>query len=130
MKIRWNSQSVRWRISPSELAALQRGDSVEETLSVGAGVAWCARLQIGAATRLDGEAALVTLTLSREDCAQLGEAEREGVYFNADGFRYFVEKDFPCAHPRAAEAMEPPGETFAAPPGFEERKGPGRGAAN
>jgi len=32
--------------------------------------------------------------------------------------RYFIEKDFPCIHPRAADALEGPSETFAPPPGF------------
>ena len=38
------------------------------------------------------------------------------------GFRYFIEKDFPCAHPRPAEAMEAPSECFAVPVGFAGRK--------
>jgi hypothetical protein len=47
------------------------------------------------------------------------------VYFQtADSapFRYFIEKDFPCVHPRAAEALEPRTETFPPPPDFEARK--------
>jgi hypothetical protein len=36
--------------------------------------------------------------------------------------RYFVEKDFPCVHPRPVDAMGEPSETFAPPPGFGVRK--------
>jgi hypothetical protein len=41
---------------------------------------------------------------------------------SADRTRYFVEKDFPCAHPRTGDAMEKPSETFKPPAGFEARK--------
>jgi hypothetical protein len=58
---------------------------------------------------------------SREDREKLAVPETEGVYFTTNRpdrglIRYFIEKDFPCIHPRAAEALEGPSETFAPPP--------------
>ena len=127
MKIRWNSQSVRLRISPSELASLEKGEAVEETLRLGGASSWRARLEPAASTGLKTSGVVLSFSLSAADLARLTDAENEGVYFTLDGFRYFVEKDFPCAHPRAAEAAEPAAETFEPPVGFEERKSSGQG---
>jgi hypothetical protein len=121
VKIRWTQNSVRLRITPSELSTLERGEAVEESLALGEG-SWRAKLQIGETTKLETKGASLIFSLSATDRAQLSDDSAEGVYFSENGFRYFVEKDFPCAHPRAAEAAEPVSETFLPPPGFEERK--------
>lgn len=110
------------RITPGELEALGRGEAIEETLRFGGSASWVASLVPAVATQFAVVGSLATVTLSPEDCARLADPEAEGVYFTADDFRYFVEKDFPCAHPRAAEALEPETSTFAPPPGFNERK--------
>ena len=131
MKIRWTQNSVRFRITPSELAAIERGEAVIETLqlpgAVAAGaVAWCAAIiPTAEETTLTFESGKLNLSLSKADLQQLAVPENEGVYFQAQGelaFRYLIEKDFPCAHPRAADALEPTTETFVPPSGFEERK--------
>jgi hypothetical protein len=44
------------------------------------------------------------------------------VYLREGELRFYIEKDFPCAHPRAGEAEEAPTPTFTPPPGFEARK--------
>lgn len=134
MKIRWNQSSLRLRITPSELAALESGGSIRESLQFprAVGNGWDVSISVG-----DNEAALwqdesgVNLRLSPADLARLSEPEREGVYFTSrDGARpiaYYVEKDFPCAHPRAEEVQAlsasgpPTEETFPAPPHFAER---------
>jgi hypothetical protein len=131
MKIRWTQNSVRFRITPSELAAIERGEAISETLQLPGGsasdaVAWCAAIMPTAnETSLRFEAGTLRLFLSEADRQQLSMPEHEGVYFQAQGepaLRYFIEKDFPCAHPRAADALEPATETFTPPAGFEERK--------
>jgi hypothetical protein len=76
-------------------------------------------------TSLRFESGALRLSLSEADRQKLSAPENEGVYFQSEGepsLRYFIEKDFPCAHPRAADALEPATETFAPPAGFEERK--------
>lgn len=125
MKVRWTESSLRLRITPTELAALNRGETVRTRLGFGGGAWDVALVPQADATDLrwaDGEARLL---LSAEDGGRLAHPEAEGVYFELDGpepIRFFVEKDFPCAHPSAAEAREPVTEAFAPPPDFEARK--------
>lgn len=126
MKIRWTQNSVRFRITPSELMAIEHGQHVKETLSLPDGAGWSAAIVPAAgATSLDFASNQLRISLGESDRHLLSEPEREGVYFGADGengLRFFIEKDFSCAHPRAADALEPATETFKPPVGFEERK--------
>ena len=107
-----------------ELEALRRGERVAEELCLPGGC-WRAVIVPG-----DGLTAMALadgylhLALSRADCERLADPGTEGVYFHLETgprLRYFVEKDFPCVHPRAPEAREAEGETFAPPEGFAER---------
>ncbi len=122
MKIRWTAESVRFRITPAELLALQGGQALTESL-LGA---WNAIVEpMTAETQLLTKPAEIRVCLAREEVDRLAEPEREGIYFQQQEgavIRYYVEKDFPCAHPRASEALEPPTETFNPSPEFEERK--------
>src|ERR1051326_5474096 len=116
MKIRRTHESVRFRISPSEFAALQRGESVQELLAGDETSAWRAEIiPQGLTTSIQFGPGLVRVLISAEDRLRLADPEAEGVYFQreeAPALRYYIEKDFPCAHPRAAEANEPQTETF------------------
>lgn len=123
MKVRWTEGGLRLRITPTELAALERGEPVGETLAV-LGGGWQVTLlpnAVVSAVRGDGGGA-VTFALSSADVSRLSDPESEGVYFERDGFAFYVEKDFPCVHPRASELTAPETETFAPPAGFDERK--------
>jgi hypothetical protein len=124
MKVRWTRNSVRLRITPSELEDLQRGQTVTEMLSLPGGN-WSATIRPHAPqTSLALEQSELVLSLSEDDLARLSAPDHEGVYFNTEGeppLRYFIEKDFPCAHPRAADALEPASETFAPSTDFLER---------
>ncbi len=122
MKIRWNKSSIRFRITPGELQSLQNGAAIEEVLQLPGGAAWSTQVIPNHQTRLVFRSGVLQVHLGASDCAALSIPENEGVYFRDGEFRYFIEKDFPCAHPRASEAAEPKTETFAAPPNFEERK--------
>lgn len=125
MKIRWTQGSVRFRISPTELERLERGETVIETLSPPGVGRWSAALGPGAQTSIALDGSALRLSLADADRDRLTAPDAEGVYFHTAGaapMRYYVEKDFPCAHPRAAEAQEPAGETFAPPDDFEARK--------
>ena len=123
MKIRWTKDSIRFRITPSEMEQLQRGARIEEALSFGSGE-WRAQIDSAQRHRVTFEEGRVTIELSADDLATLAIPENEGIYFhqNAVPNRYFIEKDYPCAHPRGSEAMEPKTETFPAPDDFLERK--------
>lgn len=118
MKVRWTADSIRLRITPTELDALIRNEIVREEVSFGRGE-WSARIVPGCAktdfTFADGA---LQINLAAHDRARLAQTEAEGVYFDrSDDYplRLCIEKDFPCVHPRPAEAREPQTETFTAP---------------
>jgi hypothetical protein len=112
VKIRWNEKALRLRITPSELEALRSNQAVVESLPFGA---WQMILEARMpATTLSSRGSQVHFHLSDADLERFLEPSIEGVYFERDGFRYYVEKDFPCEHPRPAEAQES-NETFPRP---------------
>ncbi len=119
MKIRWNANSLRLRITPAELAALLRGEDAGQALSLTRTLAWAVTVRPSAPlTALICEGQNVVITLSLADLESLARPDAEGVYFGADtpgGPRYYIEKDFPCTHPRADEAAEIEAETFPGP---------------
>ena len=119
MKVRWNAASLRLRITPSELAALGRGEKIGQHLSVTPDFAWTIAVRASALhTSLITEGQTVIITLSPDDLTALARPDAEGVYFRqegASGLRYYIEKDFPCTHPRAGEAAEVEAETFPGP---------------
>ncbi|HZT41980.1 MAG TPA: hypothetical protein VFA07_07310 [Chthonomonadaceae bacterium] len=124
MKIRWTGGSVRFRITPSELEALERGQTVREELAVGDG--WSAAIFPGTATTgIELKASELILHLSDADGKRLAAPDAEGVYFTQEGkqpLRYYIEKDFPCIHPRASQVKEDSGETFSPTEEFTARK--------
>ena len=127
MKVRWTPESIRFRITPGELEQLRAGQGVTSVLRIPGG-SWQATITPAipdAPTTLGGaEPGNITLSLSAADLARLSDPVNEGVYFRTPDdeppVRYFIEKDFPCVHPRPKEAQEET-ETFAPPHGFAER---------
>ena len=112
MKIRWTPESVRFRITPTELEMLRRGEPTRACLPVPGG--WAAGIYPEQAeTSLDAASGALRFLLSGADLARLTLPETEGVYFQQaeSGLRYYIEKDFPCEHPRPSEALET-SETF------------------
>ncbi len=109
MKIRFTTSSLRVRITPNELERIAN----RETLELGFGVpdGWKFVLEAGEQTKLESRDGIVVLKLSNTDALLLSEPTREGVYFEANGIRFFVEKDFPCEHPRSN--LEETTPTFA-----------------
>lgn len=126
MKIRWTKNSVRVRITPEELDALRRGESTGEILYLAGKEGWSTRITPDATqTTIELVGTALELTLSQHDISRLAQPDTEGVYFETGeepAFRYFVEKDFPCAHPRPSEAQETPTETFCPPDSYHVRK--------
>ncbi len=135
MKVRWTRNSVRLRITPTELASLANGECVCERFTLpsasSSGHGWSVTVEpirTNEATELRMEEGGLRLRLAPADRAHLLTPEVEGVYFclggdeHDSGVRYFIEKDFPCLHPRAMDAHEPETETFEAPAHFVEDK--------
>jgi hypothetical protein len=122
MKIRWTHESVRLRITPTELTKLTQGRPLRETLNMPGG-GWDVRVVVGGvAMSIHAQDEVVVVELPSADVALLADPAREGVYAHTPQLRLLVEKDFPCAHPHAAEAAEPPTERFAPTPEFVARK--------
>lgn len=119
MKVRWNESSLRLRITPSELTALEQGNEISQRLPVTPEFAWTVAVRPQAPrTVLTAEGAGVMVLLTAGDVDALARPDAEGVYFGAEGPgrpRYYIEKDFPCTHPRAGEAAEVEAETFPGP---------------
>ena len=119
MKVRWMEGSLRLRITPCEFTLLQEGGNVCEKAAFPGG--WQVCVQLGEESALVSTVpGSLTVTLSTGSLIELSAPETEGVYFVRENYRFFVEKDFPCVHPRPKEAQEST-ETFAPPPGFAER---------
>src|SRR5438105_3978195 len=125
MKVRWTASSLRLRITPPELAALQQREPVVENLCLpgGATPAWAVILQpVESEADLSASAGTIQFNLPIADIERLSEPDREGLYFHRygpvddlHGFSFYVEKDFPCVHPRPSETKERQTETFTAP---------------
>jgi hypothetical protein len=127
MKIRWTDQSLRLRITPSELTALMVGEPLRSTLAIPGGAEWSLLVLPSAPSselRTSGRA--MELRLTADDVWRLTDEDAEGIYFSTGRgdqvVRYFIEKDFPCAHPHADEASEPETERFAPTEGYLRRK--------
>ncbi len=122
MKIRWTDESVRLRITPTELTELSEGRSLEATLRVPGGT-WHVRVVVtGDVLSIHAQDDVVVVELPADDVTLLTDPAREGVYAHTPKLRLLVEKDFPCAHPHSADAAEPPTERFAPTPEFVARK--------
>ncbi len=108
MKIRFTTSSLRVRITPNELEQIKNRTSLE--LGFGIANGWKFRLEASEQTTLESRAGVVVLGLSSADAKLLSETTRDGVYFEFDGIRFFIEKDFPCEHSRSN--LEEPTPTF------------------
>lgn len=126
MKVRWNRESLRLRITPSEFAAITNGEAVHEGIAFPGMQFWNVTLRPSdAETMLASDGQSIYFSLSETDRAKLADPEAEGVYFQMDQpmmLRYYIEKDFPCVHKPAPESGEGTRETFVPPSGFEARK--------
>lgn len=127
MKIRWTDESLRLRITPSELTALVVGEPLRARLAIPGGAAWSLLvLPNQRSSGLRTSDAAMEVRLTTDDVWRLTDGDAEGIYFNASegdrAVRYFIEKDFPCAHPHADEAREPETERFAPTDRYLRRK--------
>jgi hypothetical protein len=122
MKVRWTEESLRVRLTPTELATLIHGDEVVQRLDLGGGGWEIHVTPSGGVLGVAWKAGVVVVSIPPQDVALLAEPDREGVYSHRPNLRLLVEKDFPCAHPHAVDAEEPDTERFAPTRGFLERK--------
>ena len=99
------------------------GDTIEASLAVPGGE-WRVVIEGGDTTVIAMRDNVLHITVAEIDRDELADPEVEGVYFGTDEptpLRYYIEKDFPCAHPRPPAANDPVTETFAPPADFKQR---------
>ena len=85
MKVRWKHDSLRLRITPTELEDLLGGEQICERLDLSDGPVWeAAILPDAEETGLRNFGAVVHLLLSREDQKKLAYPKIQGVYFTTN----------------------------------------------
>lgn len=109
MKLRLRQDSVRLRLTRSEVQRLAGGQSVEESVAFAPGdvstlrylVRSAAAISRGVATFHDG---CVAVELPASQVTSWATGTDEGIYFDtAWGLKVAVEKDFKCLDPRTEE---------------------------
>jgi hypothetical protein len=99
MKLRLQGNSVRLRLTRSEVARLRETGLMEESVDFGAGAALAYRLQ----TRLEPGAmetayrqGILTVSISKEAAQSWAGSEEVGLYSQFGALAISVEKDFRC----------------------------------
>lgn len=118
MKLRLQGNSVRLRLTRSEVERLRETGLVEESVDFGAGEVLAYRLQ----SRLEqGEVeavfgkGIMTVSVSREAAQRWAASDEVGLYAQSGALTISIEKDFRCLTRRIEEqerdAYPHPGET-------------------
>jgi len=117
MKLRLQGNSVRLRLTRSEVERLRETGLVEESVNFGAGAALAYRLQsrpeqgpVEAACRQG----IMTVSVDQETAQAWAGSDEVGLYAQSGALAISVEKDFRClTHPREDErdAYPHPGQT-------------------
>ena len=89
MKVRWTHESLRLRITPTELRSLLDGEGVCERFEVAGKAVWeIALMPTEGQTHLTTDSSSVRVAVSKSDRQRLAAPDREGLYFaieKADG---------------------------------------------
>ena len=121
MKLRMQGNSLRLRLTQSEVGALRNKGEVLETVAFGSGAAFKYRLQ----TRAGGDVAQADLTYGMISISvptalveRWATSEEVGIYGDDGGLRISVEKDFRCltrtSEEQEADAYPHPAERCSA----------------
>jgi hypothetical protein len=114
MKIRLQANSIRLRLTQSEVRRIADGGIVEETTAFSPFAKLCVRVEPSPHVQKPSatfENQILTLRLQSKEAREWAESERVGIEAEqpiGDGasLRILVEKDFECLHPRADEISE------------------------
>lgn len=100
MKLRMHSNSVRLRLSQSEVAALGESGRVEESVAFAPGRALRYSLECAeiAAPEAMLESNAIRVKLPRRDVKQWVESDQTGIEATQGALRLLIEKDFKCLH--------------------------------
>lgn len=111
MKLRIQANSIRFRLTQSEVHRISDGGRVEQITAISPLAKFCSRVESSA--RVEKPTAIfedqcLTLQLPSMEALQWAESERIGIEAEqsvGDGtsLRILVEKDFECLHPSGEE---------------------------
>jgi hypothetical protein len=118
MKLRLQGNSVRLRLTRSEVERLREAGLVEESVDFGGGDLFAYRLQSGL-EQGPVEAAfgqgIITVSISKEAARAWAGSDEVGLYAQSGFLTILIEKDFRCLTGRAdaqeADAYPHPGQT-------------------
>ena len=100
MKLRFHGDTLRLRLSQSEVASLGESGRVEETVTFQAGQELRYTLDSGEVTEPAAifEGGEIRVTLPAEQVKHWIESDQTGIESSAGILRILVEKDFQCLH--------------------------------
>jgi uncharacterized protein DUF7009 len=108
MKLRVQGNSLRLRLTRSEVARLDEQGSVEEAASFSSGGSLTYRIQTHASTQpvhADFSGGAITLFIPTETVRAWAAGDEVGLYAQDEALRIAIEKDFRCLT-RAAEELD------------------------
>ncbi len=120
MKLRMHSNSVRLRLSRSEVDALNQNGHVEECIQFSPDrTLWysveCAEIPAPSATL---EGSVIQVKLPRGEVQRWAESDQTGIEATQGPLRLFIEKDFKCIHRDSPEDAD----SFPSPLAADERE--------
>jgi hypothetical protein len=105
MKLRFHSNSLRLRLSQSDVAVLAGGGSVEETVTFAPGQTLIYLIESGVGEEIAAsfENGRIRVTLPRALAKQWVLSDEAGIEGVSGPLRVLVEKDFQCIHREGEE---------------------------
>jgi hypothetical protein len=105
MKLRIRGNTLRYRLTQGEVAALAEGRAVVEEVVFGEGRFTYEIVAGKGAPGMDVHASAwrISVVIPGELARAWGESEEVGLSADANGIKLVVEKDFACLKPRAGE---------------------------
>lgn len=96
MKLRIQGNTLRLRLSRSEVAALGQGNLLEERTDFGAGGNLRYVLECGSALNAELAGHSIHVTVPGDEARRWAASEETGIYGQSGPLRISVEKDFQC----------------------------------
>ena len=112
MKLRIFDDSIRFRLTRTEVARVERGETVEATCRFPGGETLVYALTVADAKKLDARMrdGRIEIAIPRDQAlawASSNEISLRGESRANGSFRMLIEKDFTCIEPRADEDQDP-----------------------
>jgi hypothetical protein len=106
MKLRLHGDSLRLRLSQSDVEALKKNGQVEEEILFASGRMLVYSVESGAAIGAQLDGSHIRVTLPSLTVAQWIGSDQVGIEGMSGPLRVIVEKDFQCLHREGEEAAD------------------------